>query len=468
MFSSLRSRLLTTYLVLIGALAALTTLALVVTLLNNPLVHRQTFNRLEEVRRLVERRERTFLAQPRPIEELQAFATRVAEEADVRVLVVDQDGRTLADAPGGPAITVDATTAQAARPTRGVVRDESGDSWLLVARPLPDGQRLILAQPAPRVRVLAVFGDELLAPIGRAALAAACLSLVLAALMARWIAAPLQRLAAAARAVTGRQTPPPLKPEGPTEVRAVTAAFNEMARRVQAVHQSQRDFVANVSHELRTPLTSIGGFAQAVLDGTADSPDAVRRSASVIHAEAERMRRLVEELLDLARLEAEAPDMRREPLTLEPILRAAVEAVRPRAAAAGISLDVRIDKLPLVSGDADRLRQVVDNLLDNAIKHTPSGGRLTLTAAATERGRQIEMVVEDTGVGIPPEDLPRVFERFYRVDKSRPAAGGTGLGLAICKEIVEAHGGSIRVESRVGEGTRVVVGLEQHAGFARR
>jgi signal transduction histidine kinase len=170
------------------------------------------------------------------------------------------------------------------------------------------------------------------------------------------------------------------------------------------------------------------------------------------------MRRLVEGLLDLARLDAGQGNLARGPVDLGALLRSVAEGLELRAAEKGIRLRQEVGPLPALAGDGDRLRQVFTNLLDNALKHTAQGGAVTVAAAASDGA--VEVVVIDTGPGIPAEDLPRIFERFYQVDKSRKAAGrGAGLGLAISREIVLAHGGSLRAESVVGLGSKFVVRL---------
>ena len=229
-----------------------------------------------------------------------------------------------------------------------------------------------------------------------------------------------------------------------------------MVARVKVSQQAQRDFVMNISHELRTPLTSIQGFSQAILDGTASDPDSVRRAANVIYDEAERMSRLVNGLLDLARLDAVPASLNRVPLDLSKLLNSAVEKLTLRAKEKNIMMKVRIDPLPSMLADTDRISQVFTNLLENAIKYTPLGGSVMLTARAGSG--EVIVAVADSGGGIPAEDLPRIFERFYRVDKAR-SGKGYGLGLAITKDIVQAHGGSIRVESALGSGTRFTVRL---------
>jgi signal transduction histidine kinase len=240
---------------------------------------------------------------------------------------------------------------------------------------------------------------------------------------------------------------------------------------VLSTQQVQRDFLANVSHELKTPLTSIQGFAQAIQDGAAGDSASIRKSATIIYDEATRMNRMVGELLDLARIETGQIVMRREAVQLDQLLPNVIERLALRAQEGGVALSADITAgLPAIVGDGDRLAQVFSNLIDNALKHTPSGGKVTVAArlisgsSAVKRGKPlagVEITVADTGAGIPPEDLSRIFERFYQVDKSRVKSrtGSLGLGLAIVREIVTAHGGTIHAESIVGLGTKFVVWL---------
>jgi two-component system sensor histidine kinase ResE len=231
-----------------------------------------------------------------------------------------------------------------------------------------------------------------------------------------------------------------------------------MVDQVEAVQQSQRDFVANVSHELKTPLTSVQGFSQALLDGTAATPEATARAARVIHEEAERMRRMVDDLLTLARFDAGQMALAREPVELGPLLTSCVERLAPQAKAAQVHVELDLQGQMSVMGDADRLAQVLTNLLDNSVAHTPEGGKVALVLHPPT-GSITEISITDSGEGIPAEEISRVFERFYQVDKSRPRRRGAGLGLAIVKEIVEAHGGTIAAESVVGLGSRFTVCL---------
>ncbi|RLC57486.1 MAG: hypothetical protein DRI80_14940 [Chloroflexota bacterium] len=171
------------------------------------------------------------------------------------------------------------------------------------------------------------------------------------------------------------------------------------------------------------------------------------------------MRRMVDELLILARFDAGQIVMARDPVELGPLLRGCVEKLTPQAQAAEVALELDAPESLVVTGDTDRLAQVFTNLLDNSVAHTPAGGKVTIAARRVDEGRTVEVTVTDTGEGIPAEALPRIFERFYQVDKSRRRGRGAGLGLAIAKEIVEAHGGTITAESVVGLGSRFTVRL---------
>ncbi|MGE5777223.1 MAG: sensor histidine kinase, partial [Chloroflexota bacterium] len=249
-------------------------------------------------------------------------------------------------------------------------------------------------------------------------------------------------------------------PRGPHEVQDLTRAFNSMVARVQRTQKSQRDFVANVSHELKTPLTSVQGFAQAILDDTANTPEARKQAAQIIYGEAGRMHRMALDLLDLARLEAGTADLKMSAVDMGVLLRGIVEKFAPQAAQAGVNLQLNIpESPPALIGDGDRLAQVFTNLVDNALKFTPAGGQITLSAA--NAGAEMETSVTDTGKGIPPEALPHLFDRFYQVDRSRAGGEkhGAGLGLAIVQEILQAHGGRIIVRSEVGRGTTFVIRL---------
>jgi two-component system sensor histidine kinase ResE len=273
------------------------------------------------------------------------------------------------------------------------------------------------------------------------------------------VADPLQQVVAAARNYPSEDMNP-VEPQGPHEVQDLTRAFNSMIERVHSSQQSQRDFVANVSHELKTPLTSIQGFAQAILDDTADTPEARKQAAQIIYKESARMHRMALDLLDLARLEAGTADLKMSAVDVGVLLRSIVEKFLPQATKAGVNLQVNVpDNLPTLLADGDRLAQVFTNLVDNALKFTLAHGQVTLSAKKV--GAEMELSVTDSGLGVESEALSRLFDRFYQVDSSRAggAGHGAGLGLAIVKEIVQAHGGKIGVRSQVGHGTTFTIQL---------
>jgi two-component system phosphate regulon sensor histidine kinase PhoR len=232
----------------------------------------------------------------------------------------------------------------------------------------------------------------------------------------------------------------------------------------ERVEKTRRDFIANVSHELRTPLTSIQGYSETLLDGTPENSGPNREFLEIIRKNAARMSRLTEDLLTLARVESGETRFDTEPVPPTELLHDAEESFREIAPSQGVELqivessaeNVAVESLPPVRADREAIHQVFSNLIDNAMKYGRSGGRIVLGARPAQRGVEfgVEFYVQDFGAGISSEHLPRLFERFYRVDKARSReSGGTGLGLAIAKHIMLAHGGSIRAESELGHGS---------------
>ncbi len=220
---------------------------------------------------------------------------------------------------------------------------------------------------------------------------------------------------------------------------------------LRQVETTRREFVSNVSHELRTPLASVKAMVETLEDGALGDQQAAQDFLGRIHQQVDWMTGLVNDLLELARLESGQIVLRLGVMDLAPIVEEALSVLRPKAETKGVALEARLPRgLPQVTADPDRLRQVLLNLLDNAVKFTPGQGRVTV--AAQPEGAVLKVSVQDTGVGIAPEHLPHIFERFYKVDRAR-RDGGTGLGLAIVKHIVQAHGGAVAVESREGEGS---------------
>ncbi len=467
MLNSIRGRIFATSLLAISVVAIGVTLALLAFLRNSPLVERPALLALARVSRALGRLD----PPPETTDpvKLQRYATRAAENYDVRVIVADPDGQVLADSnPNGDlAIRLDALseadnlgdTAFGLRFGRD--RDSSGQQWQYSVRALTDGRVLAIAVPINARSALGLFVQDLFWPMLGAALVGAVLALLLATWLARSIGGPLSQMAAAAGRIAQGDYSQNLPVGGPKEVAALAASLNTMAAAVKASQKTQRDFLANVSHDLKTPLTSIRGFAQAIEEGAAEKPADVLRAATVIREESERLIRLVADLLDLAKLESETAPARAEPVDLAALVGALTERLAPRASEKGVQMELgRPLPAARVQGNADRLAQVIQNLLDNALKYTPAGGVVRVGLAGAQ-GR-VTLSVADSGPGIPAEDLDRIFERFYQVDRARGRsadAAGVGLGLAIVKEIVTRHGGAIRAESVVGIGTRFVVEL---------
>ena len=245
----------------------------------------------------------------------------------------------------------------------------------------------------------------------------------------------------------------------------VVAVLRDLTE-TERVEKTRRDFIANVSHELRTPLTSIQGYTETLLDTIAEEPPSTREFLEIIRKNTARMARLTEDLLTLARVESGETRFETEPVPPVELLHDAEESFREIARGQGIDLQIMeskngtglVESLPLVLADREAIHQVFSNLIDNAMKYGRDGGRVELGARAAQRG--IEFYVRDFGAGISSEHLPRLFERFYRVDKARSReSGGTGLGLAIAKHIMRAHGGSIRAESELNHGSMFVFTL---------
>lgn len=222
---------------------------------------------------------------------------------------------------------------------------------------------------------------------------------------------------------------------------------------IRKLEKIRQEFVANVSHELRTPLTSIKGFIETLLSGALRDTAQSEKFLAIMQEDANRLSRLIDDLLDLSIMDSKTAVMKIEPLSLEEETRKVWSLLEPAAAKKNITIQLLFPpSLPAIRADRDRFKQVLVNLLDNAVKFNREGGKIIVSAGV--KAPWIEITVKDTGIGIPPFDLPRIFERFYRVDKDRSKqSGGTGLGLSIVKHIIEAHGGHIACESTPGQGS---------------
>ncbi|AVX30311.1 HAMP domain-containing protein [Carboxydocella thermautotrophica] len=297
------------------------------------------------------------------------------------------------------------------------------------------------------------------------AMGAVALITVLGLLMSRKITTPVLAITEVAIAMIKGDFSRRVEISSQDEIGRLGQTLNKLGEELERSRQAQeglekmrRDFIANVSHELRTPLFLIQGYTEALQEGLAADEAAREELLAVIMDETRRMQGLVNELLDLARYQAGQAPLRMEPIQVEELLAGVAQKFRPWAQEQGISLEVEAQPGPPLTGDYDALTRVLINLTDNALRHTPAGGQVTLLAEPEADGWKIK--VRDSGYGIPAADIPYIFERFYKVDKARTRGrGGTGLGLAIARSIVEAHGGSIKVESEEGKGTEFQIFL---------
>lgn len=386
-------------------------------------------------------------------------------EAGISARVLDAEGRTLAEQ--GPIIRwVSVPSAQQRAAALQGPRNGGLVSSSYVAEERRRSALVVVAStggPGPATRFLQVASPwrpaqelmtELRRLLGWMGLVAVVLGVGVSFLLARAVTGPLERLAHAARRVAdgdlGARTG--LRP-GRNEVRAVAAAFDEMVERLQQAFAAQKRFVADASHELRTPLTTIGGMAELLPQATAEERV---RALAAMEREVERMSRLVDDLLTLSRAEEGDAAPRRERFDLVPLLQEAAETAT--LANRGREVGVHVDGPLAVLGDPDALMRAVRNVLANALQYSPADTPVRLDAAVRDGG--VEVKVRDRGPGVPPADLPRLFDRFYRADRSRTrGTGGSGLGLAIVRAIVEDHGGRVSLRNVETGGAEVTLWL---------
>src|SRR5271157_1150002 len=460
MLSSLRDRLWLSYALLIAIALVIVGVGLILSFQTSPLLYRQQIQRMRQAETNLGPGIAALINHPALLD------TTIQKEGtsrNLRLVVLNQDGTVVADsdATSGMPLPVIHTPIQAtlsdsvALP---LATSSNGTVWIYTISILDAQHYLMITIPRPVLPIFQIFRDDVFTPFIRAGAVVLLVAFLVSLAMSRWITRPLEGIAKAARSVTMgdyRLIPP----AGPDEVKQLALAFNEMINRVQSSQKSQQDLIANVSHELKTPLTSIQGFAQAILDGTAQTPQALQQAAGVIYNESDRMNRLVMDLLTLARLEGGTADLHHEPVNMETLLQRVIEKFKPQAQQTQLNLQANLSPMPLIIGDGDRLSQVFTNLVDNAIKYTPPGGMITVNSSASDGNLIVK--VSDTGAGIPLEYQQRIFERFFQADKSRRGGSGRGigLGLPIARQIVLSHGGEIRVESSPAKGSTFVVKL---------
>lgn len=412
------------------------------------------------------------LFHPDPAEINAGEVRRLATAVGGRITIVRSDGKVLADS------DADAATMENHRTNRrkelveafggqaGSDRRRSatlGTEFLYVAVPMPGGAVRIAMPTAQIDRQVSEIRAKILIGTALAFLPAIAIAAWLARLISRRFAAVMAHAREMARGNFRARLPHP----GASEFGQLAITLNQTAgalektmaqlqhehAELERVERVRKDFVINVSHELRTPLASIQGYTETLMDGALEDPEYNMRFLGIIRHNAERLARLTEDLLTLSRVEQNRQKFEFGPFAINGLLKEAIELMRPMAEKNQIRLELEPgpDDAPAWC-DREAVSQILSNLLDNAIKYTPAGGRISV--GARPAGRYVEVHVRDTGIGIPADELPRLFERFYRVDKARSRElGGTGLGLSIVKHLVAAHNGVTRVESRSGEGS---------------
>ena len=417
-----------------------------------------------------------------PDERIAVELAGLARYFDVRILLLDSSQHVTLDtdlrdpavgeqiveaerrlAPAGPGETYQATRIK----LRGrdlfmfTATDREGSLPALLERPA-SGVSLVVTVPATDVTsAWAGLLPRLLVAGGLAALFA----VVVGTMLANRITRPIQQMTRASEAMAQGDYSQRIEvvPGDADEVAHLGRAFNQMAQQVDRSTRAMRQLLANVSHELKTPLTSIQGYSQAMVDGVIE-PDELSGAAVIVHQEAERMRSLVDDLLYLSQLEAGQSPLSVERIDLDAAVAATANRFRYQAEAAGVEIGLELDGGPVLA-DERRIEQVLANLLDNAIRFAPSGSQVLLRTRHEDNS--VLVSVRNGGEPIPPEDLPCIFDRFYQVDQARTRNGHSGLGLAIVRELVQAHGGEVTVESSAEAGTTFRVRLPASGESAR-
>lgn len=407
--------------------------------------------------------------------DIAAFLDEQAAAMGMRILLLDRQGQVLEDTTDdltGRQIRLNLAGATHRGPDAlvGTYREVDGSAFYFVVGPQrpqrvfgregrtrfadwDEGYIVALAVPE---QSLAEDWLDLAPSLGVAGFIALVLSVGVALVIAGSVARPVVAMTRAAEEMARGNYDQEIPVHGSDEIARLALSFNTMAREIGNSQRLLREFLANASHELKTPLTSIQGFAQAMTDGTLRNTDDYTTAGQVIYEESNRMRRLVDDLLYLSRLEAGQVELDLKEFDLGALLLAQSRRLERQVELAGVRLRMEVPDTLAIVGDERRVEQVVTNLLDNALRFTPPGGTITLEVPA--RSQAIRIRVHNTGSFISSIELPRVFERFYQADPSR-AGEGTGLGLAIVREIVVAHGGTVEAHSHPEAGTEFVVNL---------
>ncbi|MFZ5827536.1 MAG: sensor histidine kinase [Bacillota bacterium] len=363
------------------------------------------------------------------------------------VVVLDRTGQPV-DFPGASTVAppeAGVASVMSGRAFVGGLETTSGRSFIVTGMPIPNnGGGVLLMAPAEPLRQSLQTARRYLILAGAVTLV---LGTLLALMLARSLTRPVQAMERATRSIARGDFSVRVPVDSSDEIGRLGEAVNQMTAQLDAFETRRREFLANVAHELRTPVSYIRGYTQAMAEGLVTDPAERERYQKIVQDEAVRVGRLVDDLMDLAQMEEGQMAFEQHPLDLRVPVEQAAETVRPLAEEKGVSLTIDLPaQLPSPLADGQRIQQVVFNLLDNALRHTPSGGAVQVTARAEAGG--VTVSVSDTGEGIDPSLVPLIFERFQG-----RRVGGRGLGLAVVRSIVRAHGGEVGVESKPGEGS---------------
>jgi len=476
MFKTLKSRVIATYLLVVFISILVASVVFMFFLAHN---HRDTerYDLVREATAVAREVSRVnnllgFLVQEeipgpdRPQRLIQGILDSEAAVIKAKLFVVDQEGKVVVQARRRPLLGIREPGLPRRLMTKSVptAGDRSfsrfGKEYLIVSAPTMidrDTPGFLMAMKA--VGEMGSVASSLVWYMVLAGAIAFAAATLVALYFSNAVSRPVRAVAAAARKMAAGDYDQKVESTGSDEISELADDFNIMAERVRTTYRLQRDFVGDVSHELRTPLTSIEGFSQALLDGVASSEEERQRSLAIINEESKRMVRVLNDLLLLSEIDAGGLHPEKRPVDVMDLMRKIASLFHGRAEQGGI--DLRVDVPPVamtMQTDPDRLERVLTNLLDNAFKYTGSGG--TIVLSASKAPGSVSISVADTGLGIAAELLPQIFDRFYRVEKSRSTKhGGAGLGLSICKELVETLGGSMQVQSLEGKGTTFTVTL---------
>ena len=390
---------------------------------------------------------------------------------DVRILLVDRSGIVVADTEDtlrGSSVSQVISGNDAADANTEITDSRyqvrHGPEDLLFFYATPRGFVSVTFTPSFQTVVAVEASDisqawrDLLPRLFLAGGVAALAGVIAAGLLMRGITRPLREMTVASEEMALGRYDQQIPERGGEEVRRLGRAFNEMALQVGRSHRTLRDFLANVSHELKTPLTSIQGFSQAMVDGSLSSADAYTEAGRIINDEAVRMRGLVDDLLYLSQVDSGEFRIQPDDISASELLQATRERFARRAEQSGVELRILAQRTPPLHADGRRMEQALANIVDNAVRHTPAGGVVTLRSHSGDG--HLTLSVHNTGPAIPPDAMPHIFDRFFQADPAGASKdANTGLGLAITREIVQAHGGEVTASSSDAAGTEFVITL---------